>query len=143
MDTLGRHLLAEYHGCDTALLNDLEQISQLLHNAAAAANVRVVRSASHRYAPQGVTCALLIEESHLSIHTWPEHGYAAADFYTCGKGDPMAAHEAMIDGLQPERSEFMLLNRGTFPPGPSIQVKAHVASNDEHTEKPHGIEPPA
>ncbi len=128
MDTLGRHLLGEYYGCSPELLNDTEAMRTLLEEAAAAAKVRVVSHAEHRYSPQGVTCVLLIEESHLSIHTWPEQGYAAADFYTCGQGDPVSAHEAMAAGLKPERSEFMLLDRGVASDGPSIEVRAH------HTE---------
>ena len=77
MDTFGQHLLVEYHGCDLSLLNDLCRIEVLMCAAAEAAGATVVTSAFHRFSPQGVSGVVVIEESHLSIHTWPESGYAA------------------------------------------------------------------
>jgi S-adenosylmethionine decarboxylase proenzyme len=91
MNTLGRHLLAELYGCDIALLDDLEAVSEHLRAAAAAVGVTVVGSAFHRYAPQGVSGVLLIAESHLSLHTWPEARYVAVDIFTCGGLDPRPA----------------------------------------------------
>ena len=121
MKTLGKHLLAEYYGCDAALLNDEARLSRLLHEAAAAAKVRVIGSIEHRFSPHGVTCVLAIEESHLSIHTWPESGYAAADFFTCGEADPMQAHHHLQTQLRPTHCETLVLSRGNGPEGSSIR----------------------
>ncbi len=88
MKTIGRHLIAEYYGCDLALIDDVGAVERMMHAAAAAVGATVMASAFHRYAPQGVSGTLLIAESHLSIHTWPEHRYVAADIFTCGGLDP-------------------------------------------------------
>ena len=85
MDPRSRHLLVEYHGCNPALLDDVKAIEALMTVAAKAAGVTIVASALRPFAPQGVSGVLVIEESHLSIHTWPEHGYASVDFYKAGR----------------------------------------------------------
>lgn len=69
----------------------------------------------HAFAPQGVTGVLLLEESHVSIHTWPEKGYAAVDFYTCGDGDPQRAKEILMRALMAQTCDERLLDRGTPP----------------------------
>jgi S-adenosylmethionine decarboxylase proenzyme len=91
MNTLGRHVLAELYGCSAAPLDDLEAVSEHLRGAAESVGVTIVGSAFHRYAPQGVSGVLLIAESHVSVHTWPEARYAAVDIFTCGGLDPRPA----------------------------------------------------
>jgi S-adenosylmethionine decarboxylase len=127
MDTLGKHLLAEYYGCDRGLLNDAPALSRLLKRAAAAAGVSVVGSIEHRFSPHGVTCVVAIEESHLSLHTWPEAGYAAADFFTCGEGLPNQAHQVLLEGLGAGRTEVMLVHRGNAGGERSIEVMSHLS----------------
>lgn len=112
VDSASKHLLVEYFDCDRSVLNDRAAIAALMRQAAGAAGATVVNEVFHPYAPQGVTGVLVIEESHLSIHTWPEHGYAAVDFFTCGDCDPMRAHEVLRAGLAAERLEVLLLRRG-------------------------------
>lgn len=112
MNTRSRHLLVEYRGCAAETLDDLERVEALLVDAAEAARVTVVQTALHRFAPQGVSGVVIIEESHLSIHTWPEHGYAAVDFFTCGDGDPELAHDVLMRGLGAEQAQVMLVHRG-------------------------------
>ncbi len=125
LDTLSTHLLVEYHGCDTDLLNQVSTIESLLVAAAEAAGATVVTSAFHRFSPQGVSGVVVVEESHLSIHTWPECGYAAVDFFTCGDCSPHRGHEFLLAALGAERAEVMDIERGAYPPGPSIQVRRH------------------
>ncbi|MEM1023655.1 MAG: adenosylmethionine decarboxylase [Myxococcota bacterium] len=124
MDTRGQHLLAEYYGCPTALLDDEAAIEELLNRAAVAAGATVVASVFHRFSPQGVSGVVVIEESHLSVHTWPEGGYAAVDFYTCGDCSPGKAHEVLAQTLSPERSELLVVERG-LGPGRSIGIAEH------------------
>ncbi len=112
MDTRSRHLLLELHGCDPKLLDDEQALGNAMREAAAAANVNVLHEVFHRYAPQGVTGLLVISESHFSIHTWPEAGYAAVDFYTCGQGAPERALEVVKRRLAPSRWESMTVGRG-------------------------------
>lgn len=88
MDTLGRHLIAEFYGCERARIDDEALLRAALREAAEVVGATVIALNSHRYAPQGVTATALISESHISIHTWPEHGYVAVDIFTCGGLDP-------------------------------------------------------
>ncbi|NJK89780.1 MAG: adenosylmethionine decarboxylase [Myxococcales bacterium] len=125
METRGQHLLAEYYGCPSAVLNDEGAIRALLQRAAQVAGATVVATVFHRFAPQGVSGVVVVEESHLSIHTWPEAGYAAVDFYTCGECFPERAHEVLMEGLEPDQSEFLRIDRG-LSRNNSIQVGRHA-----------------
>ena len=94
MKALGKHIVCELSGCDAQALTDLELVRSVMVGAAREANAEVMEVAFHRFMPQGVSGVVVIAESHLSIHTWPESGYAAMDFYTCGDHtDPWAACE--------------------------------------------------
>ena len=96
MKILGRHLIVEYAECDRSLLNNKSLIEQYMNEAVRKSGATIVRSVFHRYAPQGVSGVVVIAESHISIHTWPEYGYAAVDFFTCGEAaDPYKAFEYM------------------------------------------------
>ncbi len=86
MKALGQHLLIELHECDPGTLNDLSAIRQTMLDAARTVCATVIGITEHRFFPQGVTVVVVIAESHLSIHTWPEHCYAAVDVFTCGDG---------------------------------------------------------
>ncbi|TAE61406.1 MAG: adenosylmethionine decarboxylase [Bacteroidetes bacterium] len=99
-------LVIEMRGCAYDRLNDREALLQLLHKAAKAADVHVLGEMSHQFDPQGVTAILLLSESHLSIHTWPEKGYASADFFTCGSNSkPWLALAIFKEVLQPRQTE--------------------------------------
>ena len=127
MDTFGRHLLVELHGCDRAVLDDKATIASLMHEAAEAAGAKVVGRMFHTFCPQGVSGVVVIEESHLSIHTWPEHGYAAIDMFTCGECHPERAREVLARGLRATRSEILLVERGLDPEGSAMRVVRHDA----------------
>lgn len=134
VSTLGRHLVVEYHGCDPDVLNDLDQITSLMESAAGNASATIVQTVSHRFTPQGVSVVVVVEESHLSIHTWPELGYAAVDFYTCGEADPLLAHEVLIKGLQSAEAEILKLNRGLRNVSSSIQVESKYVERNETSD---------
>lgn len=106
-------------------MNDAAALEQALRAAAEAANTTVVQAIFHRFAPQGVSGVVVIEESHLSIHTWPEVGYAAVDFYTCGEGEPEAADATLRGALKPDRTELMVVERGLVGPR-SLHVREHL-----------------
>ncbi len=94
LKALGTHIVCELSGCDAAMLTDVDAVSDMMEKAALEANATPITKAFHRFQPQGVSGVVVIQESHLSIHTWPETGYAAMDFYTCGDHtDPWAACE--------------------------------------------------
>ena len=124
----GRHLLVEYTGCDPNVLDNLAVIEALMRDAAVAAHTTVVASVFKPFEPTGVTGVVVVEESHLSIHTWPEHGYAAVDFFTCGDANPEMAHEVLAVGLRARSAEIMRVERGTGVVGEGLQLRDH------HTE---------
>lgn len=98
MKGLGRHVLAEVYGCEFDVLNDLDRIREVMVNAALSAGAEVIETTFHRFSPQGISGVVVISESHLAIHTWPELGYAALDVCTCGSDvDPWVAMEAIIE----------------------------------------------
>lgn len=87
MTALGHHLLVEFTGCEAAALADLQLVTNAMLQAAEASGATIVTHSFHHFSPYGVSGAVIIAESHLAIHTWPEHGFAAVDFFTCGKVD--------------------------------------------------------
>ncbi len=97
MNALGRHLLIELHDCDREVINNLDFIREIMIKAAKDCGAVVLGDSFHRFSPQGVSGVVVIAESHLSVHTWPEYGYAAADIFTCGTTvDPQIAAEVLI-----------------------------------------------
>jgi S-adenosylmethionine decarboxylase len=80
----GRHLILDLYECDPALLDNYEELERLLQVALNMAGAKILRMFGEKFNPQGVTLLALLAESHASIHTWPELGYAAVDLYTCG-----------------------------------------------------------
>ncbi len=85
MDTIGNHYIVEASGCRPEVIKSVEKVEQILVRAAETANVQVWSISFHRFQPHGVSGVVVISESHLSVHTWPEFGYVALDIYTCGK----------------------------------------------------------
>jgi len=85
MNALGRHILAEIYGCDEKVLNNRRMIEEIMVEAALEAGAEIREVAFHKFSPQGVSGVVVISESHLAIHTWPELGYAAVDVFTCGE----------------------------------------------------------
>lgn len=114
----------EYRGCDPKVLNNITRIEALMRLAVKKAGANAVQSALHPFVPQGVSGVIILEESHISIHTWPEQGYAAMDFYTCGDCDPEAGLEILRQGLGADSAEIMVLDRGMSPTR-SISVARH------------------
>ena len=110
---LGKHILAEFKACDEKVLNDIKTIENLLLRAAKEAGVFVLGSSFHRFEPHGVSGVVIISESHLSIHTWPELGYAAVDIFTCGEDvQPEKSFEFLRDELRSLDASFETLSRG-------------------------------
>ena len=110
---LGRHLLVDLYGCARGLLDDVEYVRQGLLAAAEEVGATVVDAHFHSFSPCGVTGTVSIQESHLSIHTWPEHRYAAVDIFTCGDSiDPWRAYESLKTALQADRGSATEIHRG-------------------------------
>lgn len=113
MPALGRHILAEFSGCDAARLSDLDHISAAMLGAAEASGATIITHNFHHFSPLGVSGAVIIAESHLAIHTWPEHRYAAVDFFTCvERVDPRRALLLLKEALGAEDLEVLEYERG-------------------------------
>lgn len=112
-EQLGRHILVEYYNCDENILNDHKLIEKLMVTAAREAKATVVESVFHMFNPYGVSGAVVISESHLTIHTWPEFGYASVDLFTCGDSvNPWDAFDYLETMLKAEKSESTEVTRG-------------------------------
>jgi S-adenosylmethionine decarboxylase len=103
-DALGRHVLADLHGVQADVLTDPELIRTVLLRAAEAAGATPLFAKFHHFGEgQGVTGVLLLQESHISIHTWPEHGFAAVDAFMCGVCAPQVAVDVVVAAFKPVR----------------------------------------
>ena len=115
MNALGRHILVEMHDCNRESLNDLDLIREVMLKAAIDCGAEVLGESFHRFSPQGVSGVVVIAESHISIHTWPEHGFAAADVFTCGtKVNPTIAADVLIEKLDSKNHTLTEIQRGVL-----------------------------
>ena len=115
MNALGRHVLAELFGCTFTDLNDVRSVQEAMVSAALEAGAEVREVAFHKFSPQGVSGVVVISESHLAIHTWPELGYAAVDVFTCGdRVDPWEALEHIVKTLEASNYTASEMRRGIF-----------------------------
>ncbi len=114
---LGRHFIIEMFDCDRGALDDLEAIETAIERGAIRMGATVCGKVFHHFAPRGVTGVLVISESHISIHTWPEHGYAAVDIFTCKNMDPAAEYEEIVKVLRPKSSTMIEIKRGLLSGG--------------------------
>jgi S-adenosylmethionine decarboxylase len=113
----GMHFLADMHGVEASLLENAEALQALLIQAAETAGARVLFQHFHAFGEgKGITGVVLLAESHISIHTWPEAAFAAADIFMCGSARPDVALAMIIKGLQPTRCNARPVSRGDTRP---------------------------
>ncbi|MCC6012818.1 MAG: adenosylmethionine decarboxylase [Candidatus Verstraetearchaeota archaeon] len=113
MREIGRHLIIELFGCDAKALNDIKTIEENFKRSLEEAGAKIIGEVFHKFNPQGVTGVIIIAESHFSIHTWPEIGYAAIDLFTCGtKVDPTKVLNKLTEIFKPTTMNVMELKRG-------------------------------
>jgi len=113
LNALGKDLLLELKDCDREVLNDLNFLKGVLQAAASEAGATVLGESFHQFAPQGVSGVVIIAESHLFIHTWPECGYAAVDIFTCGDSvRPEKAAQRLIRELGAKSHSILEIKRG-------------------------------
>lgn len=113
MKALGRHILLELLGCNPEALNDMEGLEEVFVAAARESNATVLKTTFHQFNPHGISGVVIISESHLTVHTWPEHGYAAVDIFSCGDRMDMArATEFLTDKLSAKHASSFEVKRG-------------------------------
>jgi len=117
LNALGRQILVEFYHCNPRVLNDRDRIASAMGEAARLSGATVVEEVFHLFNPYGISGVVVIAESHLSIHTWPEYGYAAVDLFTCGEEIlPEKAFEHLQKELGSESVSVMELKRGILEP---------------------------
>lgn len=110
---LGRHLIFDLWGCVN--LNSARIIEEAMLEAVKACGATLLESRTRVFSPQGVSGFVLLSESHISIHTWPEHKYAAVDIFTCGERViPYNALPVFRKFLKPKHVEIVDVKRGTM-----------------------------
>ncbi len=113
MNAVGKHVLLELKDCDPKLLNDIEFIKKVLPAAAAKSGATILGESFHQFEPQGVSGVVLIAESHVSIHTWPELGYAAVDIFTCGtRVNPEKTARDLVKKFASKNHSALEIHRG-------------------------------
>lgn len=115
LPSLGRHILAELTGCDPERLEQVGHVREAMVDAALAAGALVVGESFHHFSPHGVSGVVVISESHLAIHTWPEYGFAAVDLFTCGDAvDPWTALDRLKEAFGAQQTSAMEVRRGSL-----------------------------
>ena len=115
MRALGRHILVEFFGCNPEIMNNVGVIERSMVSAASDAGATVINSTFHHFSPYGVSGVVVIQESHLAIHTWPEYGYAAVDLFTCGdEVDPWLSFDILKKAFEAQNSSAVEMHRGNL-----------------------------
>jgi S-adenosylmethionine decarboxylase len=115
VNALGRHLLLELFDCDVAVTNNIDIVKRVMLEAAQVAQATVVDVVFHAFSPFGISGVVVIAESHLSIHTWPEYKYAAVDIFSCGDVlPPEVAANYLVEQFGAERTSVVDVQRGMF-----------------------------
>ena len=117
MHALGTHLLVELRDCNPKIIKDLANVKNALVSAAKEAKATIVDISFHEFNPFGISGMVIIAESHLSIHTWPEYSYAAVDIFTCGDLiKPEVAASFLIKEFESRTPSIVELKRGILSP---------------------------
>lgn len=134
----GNHCILELYNCPEELLDDERFIRQTLRYAAEKSGSTLLAIVSHKFDPQGVTAIGLLAESHISIHTWPEMGYAAADVFTCGICcDPVKACRILIERCKAGRHTQEQVERGSAVTIDAVRLPKPIESEEECPQMPH------
>lgn len=126
MEALGKQILVEFYDCDQSKLNDVSYIENSLIQATKASNATIISHNFHKFSPYGISGVVVIAESHVAIHTWPEYNYAAVDIFTCGDTiDPWIIQEHLKDYFESKNVSSMEMKRGLFkvPKGQKLLFK--------------------
>ena len=113
MHALGTHLLVELRECNPDIIKSLEKVRNALVSAAKEAKATIVNVSFHEFNPFGISGVVVIAESHLTVHTWPEYAYAAIDIFTCGEIiKPEVAASYLIEQFECKNPSIVEMKRG-------------------------------
>ncbi|MEM1544181.1 MAG: adenosylmethionine decarboxylase [Candidatus Bathyarchaeia archaeon] len=112
---LGIHIIADFLGVDPRKIARVEDLRAILDRVVSKSGLHVVSSIFHQFEPHGVSAAYILSESHLSVHTWPEHGYVALDIFTCGSDEcAIKAFDLLVEELEPKVIEKKIVRRDFY-----------------------------
>ncbi|WP_338769136.1 adenosylmethionine decarboxylase [Bernardetia sp. ABR2-2B] len=140
MNALGRHVIVELYDCKPALLDDVTHVQNAMQNAAQEAGATIINLTFHHFSPYGVSGVVVIEESHLAIHTWPEWGFASIDLFTCGEStDPWKCYTVLKESLEAShgstiemrRGQLELLKKNDYKPSSLLQNRKSITENEK------------
>lgn len=115
MEALGRQILVEFYDCNSSLLNSVDFVENTLLEGTRMSGATIISHSFHKFSPHGVSGTVVIAESHVAIHTWPEYNYAAVDIFTCGETiDPWIIQDYFEKQFESEKVSSMELKRGLF-----------------------------
>ncbi|AFM03665.1 S-adenosylmethionine decarboxylase proenzyme [Bernardetia litoralis DSM 6794] len=143
MNALGRHIIVELYDCKPSLLDDVTYVQNAMQNAAQQAGATIINLTFHHFSPYGVSGVVVIQESHLAIHTWPEWGFASIDLFTCGEStDPWKCYRVLKDAflashgstIEMRRGQLELLKKNDYKPSSLLQNRNSITQKTN--EKP-------
>ncbi|MBE9114835.1 adenosylmethionine decarboxylase [Lusitaniella coriacea LEGE 07157] len=129
MKKVGTHLVVDAWQAPGELLNDPERIRCAIVDAIDAGEATLIDLCVHQFSPHGVTATATLAESHIAIHTWPEHGYFAADLFFCGRGKPQEAMKLLQRALQAKQMQMREIERGFPVPTPEMAANPEAFSH--------------
>lgn len=128
MKAIGKHITADMYGCKFSDLNNIEFIKSAMLAAIRESNMTLLDFSYHKFEPQGLTALALLAESHMSVHTYPELGFAAIDVFTCGEQSrPDKAIRIIKECLHPEKLKTTNIKRGDFGSERDMKPKIKVS----------------
>jgi S-adenosylmethionine decarboxylase len=104
----GKHYLIDLRDCDPEIIKSVDPTREIVLRAAKECGATILDNYFHQFQPMGVSGVVLIAESHISVHTWPESGFAAADIFTCGEMKPQVAIDIMREGFRAKAASMSM-----------------------------------
>ncbi len=135
---VGQQIIIELYGCNPLIIDDIQKIERIMLQAAEASHATVVAYKFHKFSPQGVSGAVIVAESHLAIHTWPEDGYCSVDIYTCGEHtDNKTAIQVIKNAVGAKRLQTVEVNMCRFSEDSKLDKKTYSASREMLVKESH------
>lgn len=133
MEALGRQILVEFYDCDSDKINDVSFVESAFLEATRKSKATIISHNFHKFSPHGISGVVVIAESHVTIHSWPEYNYAAVDIFTCGDTiDPWVIQEYLKEAFDSKNISSMEMKRGLFKvqPGQRLLFKPQKVSSN-------------
>lgn len=133
MEALGRQILVEFYDCDSDKINDVAYVESAFLEATRKSKATIISHNFHKFSPYGISGVVVIAESHVTIHSWPEYNYAAVDIFTCGDTiDPWVIQEYLKEAFESTNISSMEMKRGMFKvqPGERLLFKPPKVSSN-------------